>query len=101
MFKVGLEKAENHKSKCQHWLDHRKSKSIPEKNIYFIDYTKAFVWIKTNCGKSLKRWDYLTTLPASWETCMQVKKEQLEQIMEQQTGSKSGKEYVKAVYCHK
>ena len=37
---------------------------------------------------------------ASWETCMQVKKQQLELHMEQQTGSKSGKEYVKAVYCH-
>ena len=39
-------------------------------------------------------------LPVSWETCMQVKKQQLELDMEQQTGSKSGKEYIKAVYCH-
>ena len=39
-------------------------------------------------------------LSASWEICMQVKKQQLEMNMEQQTGSKSGKEYVKAVYCH-
>ena len=51
-------------------------------------------------GKFFKRWEYQTTLPASWEICMQVKKEQLELDMEQQTGSKSGKEYVKAVYCH-
>ena len=58
------------------------------------------VWITTNCGKFLKRWEYQTTLPASWEICMQVKKQQLELDMEQQTGSKSGKEYVKAVYCH-
>ena len=43
---------------------------------------------------------YQTTLPASWETCIQVKKQQLEQNMEQWTGSKLGKEYVKAVYCH-
>ena len=43
--------------------------------------------------------EYQTTLPASLEICMQVKK-QLELDMEQQTGSKSGKEYVKAVYCH-
>ena len=50
--------------------------------------------------KFLKRWEYQTTLPASWETCTQVKKQQLEQDMEQQTSSKSGKEYVKAVYCH-
>ena len=41
-----------------------------------------------------------TTLPASWEICMQVKKQQLELDMEQQTGSKLGKEYIKAVYCH-
>ena len=44
--------------------------------------------------------EYLTTLPASWEICMQVKKQQLEPDMEQQTSSKYGKEYVKAVYCH-
>ena len=41
-----------------------------------------------------------TTLPASWEICMQVKKQRLESNMEQWTGSKLGKEYVKAVYCH-
>ena len=38
--------------------------------------------------------------PASWETCMQVRKQQLELDMEQQTGSKKENEYVKAVYCH-
>ena len=61
-----------------------------QKNIYFcfIEYAKAFVWITRNCGKFLKRWEYQTTLPASWETCMQVKKQQLELDMEQQTGSK-------------
>ena len=47
-----------------------------------------------------KRWEYQATLPASWETCLQVKKQQLELVMEQQTGSKLGKEYVKVVYCH-
>ena len=36
------------------------------------------VWITTNCGKFLKRWEYQTILPASWETCVQVKKQQLE-----------------------
>ena len=51
----------------------------------------------TNCGKFFKRWEYQTIWPASWETCMQVKKQQLERNMEQQTGSKLGKEYVKAV----
>ena len=50
------------------------------------------VWITTNCGKFLTRYKYQTTLPASWETCMQVKKQQLEPDMEQQTDSKLGKE---------
>ena len=47
-----------------------------------------------------KRREYQTTLPASWEICMQVRKQQLELHMEQQTGSILGKEYIKAVYCH-
>ena len=58
------------------------------------------VWITTNCRKFLKRLEYQTSLPASWEICMQVNKQQLEPDMEQQTGSKLGKEYVKAVHCH-
>ena len=58
------------------------------------------VWITTNCGKFLKRWEYQTTLPVSWEICMQDKKQQLKLDMEQWTGPKLGKEYVKAVYCH-
>ena len=59
-----------------------------QKNIYFcfIDYAKASVWITTNCGKFSKRWKYQRTLPLSWETCMQVKKQELETDMEQ-TGS--------------
>ena len=56
------------------------------------------VWITANCGKFLKRSEYQTTLPASYETCMQVKKQQLKLDMEQQTGSKLGNEYIKAVY---
>ena len=46
------------------------------------------VWITINCGKFWKRWGYQSTWPASWETCMQVRKQQLELDMEQQTGSK-------------
>ena len=45
------------------------------------------VWITTNCGKFWKRWEYQTTWPVSWEICMQVKKQQLELDMKQQTGS--------------
>ena len=58
------------------------------------------VWITANCGKFFKRWEYQTILPASWEICIEVKKQQLELDMEQLTCSKLGKEYVKAVYCH-
>ena len=58
------------------------------------------VWITTNCGKFLKRREYQTTLPAFWEICMQVKKQQSELDMKQQTSSKLGKECGKAVYCH-
>ena len=73
-----------------------------QKYIYllFIDYAKAFVWITTNCGIFLMRWKYQATLPAFWETCTQDKKQQLEPDMEKWTGSKLGKEYIKAVYCH-
>ena len=46
------------------------------------------VWSTINCGKFWKRWEYQTTWPASWETCMQVRKQQLEVDMEQDTGSK-------------
>ena len=45
-------------------------------------------WITINSGKSWRRWEYQTTWPATWETCMQVRKQQLELDMEQQTGSK-------------
>ena len=74
-----------------------------QNNIYFCftDYAKAFDCVDhKNCGKFFKRWEYQTTLPASRDIYVEVKKQQLELDMEQQTGSKSGKEYVKAVYCH-
>ena len=67
-----------------------KKQESSRKNIYFcfIDYAKALtVWITINCGKFFKRWAYQITWPASWETCMQVRKQQLELDMEQQTGS--------------
>ena len=74
-----------------------------QKNICFcfIDYAKAFDCVDHNkLWKILREMEYQTTWAASWETCMQVRKQQLELNMEQQTGSKSGKEYIKAVYCH-
>ena len=74
-----------------HWIIEKAS--VLEKNICFIDYANAFDWL----GKFFKRWEYQTTLPASWETCIQVKKQQLEWDTGQWTGSKLGKEYIKAV----
>ena len=58
------------------------------------------LWITTNCEKLFERKEYQATLPASWEICLQVKKEQLALDMEQKAGSKLGKEYVKAIYSH-
>ena len=58
------------------------------------------VWIKTNCRKYLKRWECQTTLPASWEICMWVRKQLLETDMEQRTGSKLGKECNNTACCH-
>ena len=82
-------------------MDHWKKQEF-QKNIYicFIDYTKAVNYVEHNSGKFWKRWEYQTTLPISWEICMQVKKQQLEMDMEQWTGSKLGKGYIKAVYHH-
>ena len=79
-----------------------KSKSVPEKHLFLLYWLCQSHWLcrsEKNCGKFFRRWEHQTTWPASWEGCMQVKKQQLELDMEQQTGSKSGKGYVKAVYC--
>ena len=58
------------------------------------------VCIIINCGKLLKRWEYQTILPVSWETCMHVKKQQLVHCMEQLIGSRLRKEYDRAVCFH-
>ena len=70
-----------------------------QKSIYFsfIDYVKAFDCVNHNkLWEILKEMEYQITFPDSWETCMQVKKQQLEPDMEWQIGSKLGKEYVRA-----
>ena len=61
-----------------------KAKEFQKNNYFcFIDYAKAFDFgITVNCGKFWKRWEYQTTWPASWETCLQVRKQQLELDME-------------------
>ena len=84
-----------------HWII-EKAREF-QKNIYFCftDYAKAFDYVDHNkLWKFWRRWEYQTTWPASWEICMYVRKQQLELDMEQQTSSKSGKEYIKAVCCY-
>ena len=77
---------------------------IIEKAREFRKYLPLFHWLccmDHNHGvKLLKRWDYQTILPVSWEICMHVKKQQLEPCMEQLTGSRLRKEYDRAVSCH-
>ena len=102
MFKLDFEKTEEPEMKLPTSIGSSKKQEF-QKNIYFcfIDYAKAFDCVDHNkLWKIFKRWEYQTTWHASWDTCMQVKKQQLELDMEQQTGSKSGKEYIKAVCCH-
>ena len=75
-----------------------------QKNVYFcfIDYSIAFDSVDHHkLWKILKEMgmpDHLTYLLRN--LCIQVKKQKVEPDMEQQTGSNSGKEYIKAVYCH-
>ena len=78
MFQLVLEKAEETEIKLPTSIGSQKKQENSRKNIYFcfIDYAKAFDCVEHNCGKFLKRWEYQTTLPASWETWMQVKKKQ-------------------------
>ena len=81
----------NQTPNCQHPLDHWKSKKVPGKTSISALLTMpkpVTVWITINCGKFWKRWEYQTTWPASWETCKQIRKQQLELDMERQTGSK-------------
>ena len=71
-----------------HWITEKESCRKTSTSASLTMPRTLTVWIATNCGKFWKRWEYKTTLPASWEICMQVNKQQLELDMEQQTGSK-------------
>ena len=95
MFKLDLEKVEEPGIKLPTSTGSSKKQQSSRKTSTpaLLTAPKALtVWITTNCGKFLKRWEYEATWPAFWEICMQVRKQQLELDMEQQTGSKSGKE---------
>ena len=91
MFKLDLEKAEEPEIKLPTSAGSLKKQDSSRKTSISALLTMPkplTVWITINCGEFLKRWEYQTTWPASWETCMQVRKQQLELDMEQQTGSK-------------
>ena len=68
-----------------HWITVKAKEFQKNIDLCFIDYTKAFDCVDHNCGKLLKRWEYQITLPTSWETCIRVKKQQLEPHMKQLT----------------
>ena len=100
MFKLDLEKTEEPEIKLPTSIGSSQKQESSRKTSISALLTMPkllTVWITTNCGKFWKRWEYQTT---SWEIYMQVRKQQLELDMGKQTGSKLGKEYVKAVYCH-
>ena len=91
MFKLVLEKAEEPEIKLPTSAGSLKKQESSRKTSIsaFLTMPKPLtVWITINYGKFWKRWEYHTTWPTSWEICMQVKKQQLELDMEQQTGSK-------------
>ena len=96
MFKLVLEKAEEPEINCQHLLDHRKSKGV-QKNIYlcFIDYAKAF-----DCVDHNKLWKILKDMGIPDHLTRLLRNLYAGQETTVRTGSKSGKELVKVVYCH-
>ena len=103
MYKLDLAKAEEPEIKCPTSVGAYKKQGSSRKTSTSASLTRLKPLtgqITKNCRKFLKSWEYQTTLPASWETFILVKMEQLEPDMEQWTSSKLGKEYVKAVYCH-
>ena len=90
MFKLVLEKAEEPEIKLPTSPGSLKKQESSRKTSTSVLLTmpkSLTVWITINCGKFWKRWEYQTTWPASWETCMQVRKQQLELDVEQQTAS--------------
>ena len=101
MFKLYLEKAEEPEVKCPTSAGSQKNQEFQKKiYVWFTDYAKAFDCAdhKKNCGKFLTRWEYQTTWPASWEICIQVKRQQVRTWHGTMDWFQIGKEYVKAVY---
>ena len=91
MFKLDLEKAEEPEIKLPTSIGSLKKQENTRKastSALLITPKPVILWTTTNSGKFLKGWEYLTAWPASWEICMQVRKQQLELDTEQQNGSK-------------
>ena len=91
MFKLDLENAEEQEIKFPTYIVSLKKQESSRKTSTSALLTMPkplAVWITINCGKFLKKWEHQTIWPTSWEICMQVRKQQLELDMEQQTGSK-------------
>ena len=100
MYKLGLEKAAESEIKLPTLIGSWRSQGTSTKTSNSASL-KAFDCVDHDkLWKFLKRWEYQTTLLVYWEICVRVKKQQLELDMEQWSGSKLGKEYDKAVYCH-
>ena len=100
MYKLSLEKAEEPETKLPAFTGSWRKQENFRETSSLTTLKPLTVWITTNCGKFLKRWEYQTTFPAFWEICMHIKKQQLELDMEQLTGSKLEKEYNKAICCN-
>ena len=86
MFKLVLEKAEEPEIKLPTCVGSSKKQESSRKASTSALLTMPkplIVWITTNCGKFLKRWEYQSSWPASWEICVQVRKQQLELHMKQ------------------
>ena len=86
MYKLRLEKAEEPEIKLPPFIWSQKKQEHSRKKIYlcFIEYAKVFdCWSQNSCGKFFKNWEYQTILLVSWETCMQLTKQQLKSDMEQ------------------
>ena len=87
MYKLNLEKPEEPEIKLPTSAGSSKKQESSRKTSALLTMVKPLtVWITTNCGKFWKRWEYQTTLPASWEFYKEVKKQQLEPDMKQWTG---------------
>ena len=103
MYKLGFEEAEKPVIKLPTFVGSWRKQGKSWKTSTSASLTRLkplTVWMTTNHGKFLRKWEYQATLPISGETCMWFKNQQLELDKEQWTGSKLGKEFNKAVYCH-